>query len=214
KLLASLNAQPIDIGGVTLYRIAPQTLAPYRQLTASEMQRRMARARFEALLLGAERYLAQGGDPASLSPERAQQLGLLPQDWFGGAVFTTTNANPRYFHFKVVLGPSEAGRIAVGIEGCYDSLEPVIQLYRANASQIYFPYPVSFSPASPPRDPAMMVMTFDRAGLERAAALATQRQTAGLHPGPPARDTGNVVGLSDDGGGRDDMRVGLARARG
>jgi len=101
KLLASLDTQPLDIGGITLYRVAPQTLAPYRQLTALDMQRRAARARFEALLLGAERYLAQGGDPASLSPKRAQELGLLPQDWFGGAGFSPIDA---FFHCRVILG--------------------------------------------------------------------------------------------------------------
>ncbi len=190
KLLASLNTQPLDIGGVRLYPIATQTLAPYRNLTALEMQRRMARARFEALLLGAERYLAQGGDPVSLSPERAQQLGLLPQDWFGGAAFTETNANPHYFHFKVVLGPSQGSLIAVGIEGRYDTLEPTIRSYRANARQIYFPYPVPLSPASPPRETAMMVMTFDRTGLHRAAALAMPHQAAGLPPAAPASGTG------------------------
>ncbi len=187
KLLASLDTQPLEVGGVTLYRIAPQTLAPYRNLTAIEMQRRMARARFDALLLGAERYLTQGGDPASLSPEHAQQLRLLPQGWFGGAAFTATNANPHYFRFKVVLGPSEAGGIAVGIEGWYDALEPIIRTYGADASRIYFPYPVRLAPASVPRKPAMMVMTFDRAGLERAAAAAMRRQTAGLDPAAPRR---------------------------
>jgi hypothetical protein len=190
KLLASLNTQPLDIGGIRLYRIAPETLAPYCDLTAPEMQRRMARARFDALLLGAERYLEQGGAPALLSPERAQQLGLLPQDWFGGAAFTETNANPHYFHFKVVLGPSPGGLIAAGLEGRYDTLEPTIRSYSANARQIYFPCPVPLSPASPPRETAMMMMTFDRAGLQRAAALAMPRQAAGLPPAAPASGSG------------------------
>ena len=46
-LLASLRTQPLEIGGIMLYRLAPQTLAPYRHLTALGMQRRAARARFE-----------------------------------------------------------------------------------------------------------------------------------------------------------------------
>jgi hypothetical protein len=185
KLLASLNTQPVNIGGVTLYRIAPQTLAPYRNLTALVMQRRMARARFEALLLSTQRYLAQGGDPVSLSPERAQHLGLLPQDWFGGAAFTATDANPHYFNFKVVLGPSQDGRIAVGIEGLYDTLQPIIGTYGIDASKIYFPYPVPFSSASVPHKPAMMVMTFDRAGLERAVAAA-RHDAAGSRAAQPS----------------------------
>jgi hypothetical protein len=195
KLLASLDTQPLEIGGVTIYRLAPQTLAPYRQFPALEMQRRAARARFEALLLGAERYVAEGGELASLSPERAQQLGLLPQDWFGGALYTSTDTNA-LFHSRVVLGPSKFGQIAVGVEGLYDAIEPTIRAYRTNASRIYFPYPASLSPASPRNEPAMMVMTFDRAGLERAAAAAIQRQTAGLHPAKPARAVGIEAGAA------------------
>jgi hypothetical protein len=195
KLLASLNTQPLEIGGVTLYRLAPQTLAPYRNMTALEMQRRAALARFEALLLAAQRYLAKGGDPASLNPEQAQKLGLLPDDWFGGALFSTTNTSS-LFHSKLILEPSPPGGIAVGVEGWYDALEPIIRTYGADATRIYFPYPVPFSLASMPREPAMMVMTFGRAGLEGAAAAAMQRQRAGSHQAPPAHEDGRLGGAT------------------
>lgn len=189
KLLASLDTQPLDIGGITLYRVGPQTLAPYRQLTALDMQRRAARARFEALLLGAERYLAQGGNPASLSPKRAQELGLLPQDWFGGTPFSPTDA---FFHCRVILGPSKpAGMgIEVGVEGSYDALKPIVEAYGTDATRTDLPNPQPLSPSAAPREPAMMVMTFDRAGLERAAAAAAQRRKADLHPTISTRAAG------------------------
>jgi hypothetical protein len=195
KLLASLNTQPLEIGGIRLYRIAPETLAPYRNLTATNMQRRANRARFEALLLGAEHYLAQGNNPAVLSPKRAQQLGMLPRDWFGGELFSDTSSFPAYFSFKVVLGPSQTGGIAVGIEGWYDALEPTIRTYGTYASRIYFPYPTPFSPASVPREPAMMVMTFDRAGLERAVAAA-RHDAAGSHAAQPAHGDRSLAGAA------------------
>ena len=189
KLLASLDTQPLDVGGIILYRVAPQTLAPYRQLTPLDMQRRAARARFEALLLGAERYLAQGGDPASLSPKRAQELGLLPQDWFGGAAFSPIDA---FFHCRVILGPSKpAGMgIEVGVEGSYDALKPIVEAYGTDATRTDLPNPQPLSPSAAPREPAMMVMTFDRAGLERAAAAAAQRRKADLHPTISTRAAG------------------------
>jgi hypothetical protein len=93
---------------------------PYRNLTALAMEQRAARARFEALLLGAERYLDAGGDLASLSPQHAQQLGLLPQGWFGGAFLGTGDSNP-IFHSGSVLGPAAPNGIAVGIEGRRDA---------------------------------------------------------------------------------------------
>ena len=169
-LLGSLGTRPLEIGGVILYRLAPQTLAPYRQLTALDMQRRAARARFEALLRGAERYLAEGGDPRSLSPERVQQLGLLPLDWFGGAVFSAFSP---VFNCRVVLRPAKPTGISVGVEGSYDALQPIVESYGAEAGQTFFPYPVPISSSAPPHGTAMMVMTFDSTGLERAAAAAS-----------------------------------------
>ena len=174
-LLNSLDDSPLEVGGVAIYRIAPQILASYRRLTALEMEQRAGRARFEALLLAAHNYLARGGDPDSLNPENAAKLGLLPDGWFGGAIFARANPNSA-FHARVVLGPSSSDRIAVGLEGWYDSLEPIIRRYGKNASQIYFPYPAVLSRTSAPDGPAMMVMTFERTGLESAVAAIEPSQ--------------------------------------
>jgi hypothetical protein len=74
----------------------------------------------------------------------------------------------------------------VGIEGWYDALKPIIRNYGADATEIYFPYPVLLSPTSMPRESAMMVMTFDRAGLARAAASAMRGESVHSHPVVPA----------------------------
>ena len=59
---APLSVPAVEVGGITLYRLTPQALAPYRELTALAMERRAELARFEALLLAAGRYLDGGGD--------------------------------------------------------------------------------------------------------------------------------------------------------
>jgi hypothetical protein len=80
----------------------------------------------------------------------------------------------------------------VGLEGSYDALEPIIRSYGADATRIYFPYPTPLSPASMPHlpamreNPAMMVMTFDRAGLARAAASAMRGEGTKVHPAAPS----------------------------
>jgi hypothetical protein len=107
----------------------------------------------------------------------------LPEEWFGGAFLSTGDSNP-IFHAGMVLGPAQPDQIAVGIEGWYDALEPVIRSYSADASRIYFPYPVPLSPASARPGSAMMVMTFDRAGLAHAAAAAMRRDMAQERPAP------------------------------
>ena len=51
----------------------------------------LAQSAGDALTL---KYLDGGGDPESLSPERAQQLGLLPQGWLGGAFLASGARRP------------------------------------------------------------------------------------------------------------------------
>ena len=116
-MLNSLGVPPIEAGGVRLYRLTPQALAPYRKLTALAMEQRAERTRFEALLLGAEHYLDRGGDLASLTPQHAQQLGLLPQR-DGSAEHSPAPSIPiRFFTPEACARPRRANRIAVGVEG-------------------------------------------------------------------------------------------------
>ena len=56
-LMATLDAPPIEAGGMTIYRVAPAQLAPWRSATALAMETRLDRARFAALVLAAESYV-------------------------------------------------------------------------------------------------------------------------------------------------------------
>ena len=182
KLLASLGTPRLEVGGIALYQLAPKALAPYRQLTALEMQRRAARARFDALLLGAQRYLSQGHDPAYLSPQALESLGQVPLDWFGGEPFPNhANSGNPIFRTDSILAASGGNAIEVGIIGGYPALKPLIDRYGAETSAIYFPYPARLAPSAArlANDPATMVMEFDRAGLARAAAVASSNGEAG-----------------------------------
>jgi hypothetical protein len=174
KLVEALGIAPLEIGGVTLYRIPPQILALYRHLTALEMQQRAARARFDALLIGAERYLSQGRNPGELTPQVVQALGLVPLDWFGGEPFPSRDhIRSPIFDPESILSGSKGNTIEVGIEGDYAALKPTIDRYSAQASAIYFPYPSHLAPKASLTDgTAMLAMEFDRTGLARAAALA------------------------------------------
>ena len=173
-LLSTLGVQPLDVGGVTLYRIPPERLAPYLQVTALEMQQRYARARFEVLLGAAERYVAGGGDLATLDAHKPQVLSTAPR-WFGGPAFPTLNPN-RMFQVQWALGQWHPGRVAIGVEGSYEALQPLIAQYGPDSTGIYFPFPRKLaapSPSEPSGDtgvPALMVMEFTREGLAKAAA--------------------------------------------
>ena len=169
-LLSTLGVQPLEVGGVTLYRIPPERLAPYLHVTALEMQQRYVRARFEVLLGTAQAYLAGGGDLATLDSHKAQVLRTAPQ-WFGGPAFPTLNPN-KIFQVEWVLGQWHPGRIALGVQGSYAALKPLIAEYGPDSSGVYFPFPrpLAAPPAGDSGESALMVMEFTPAGLASVAA--------------------------------------------
>lgn len=181
-LLSTLGVQPLEVGGVTLYRIPPERLAPYLQMTALEMQQRYARARFEALLGTAENYLAGGGDLATLDAHKQQLVSAGPR-WFGGSGFPTLNPN-KMFQVQWALGQWHPGLVAIGVEGSYEALQPLIAQYSPDSTGVYFPFPRKLAATPPARrsadsTPALMVMEFTRAGLASAAARVAR---AGVPP--------------------------------
>src|SRR5262245_31056364 len=52
-LMATLGSVPIEAGGMTIYRVTPAELAPWRNATALTMETRLEQARFAALVLAA-----------------------------------------------------------------------------------------------------------------------------------------------------------------
>jgi hypothetical protein len=64
-LLATLGVMPVRAGGITLYRMSPAELAPWKNSTALEMETRASRARFAALVLGTEALMRRPIRPNS-----------------------------------------------------------------------------------------------------------------------------------------------------
>jgi len=165
NVFLKLDPSRVRIAGVTLYRVPSRELIPYRKFTSAEMERRNCAARFDALLSAARDYLRVGGDPSRLTPMRAQQLNLLPGNWVNRSEVRTNNG--------LYLGPWNHGKIAIGVVASYDAGRPLIDRYRADASEVLFPFPKTF--ADPPRGDTFMrllVLVFDRAAVLRAVAKA------------------------------------------
>jgi hypothetical protein len=179
-LTSSLGVQPVKAGGVTLYRIAPGQLAPYREVSALEMQQRYVRTRFEVLLKAAHQYLAGGGTLDGLATQKAQVLKHVP-DWFGGPAFPALSPN-RIFQVEWALGQWHRGRVALGVQGSYAALQPLIRQYGPDASGVYFPFPhrLTSPPVADPEKSALMVMEFTPAGLARAAAATAIARSSQL----------------------------------
>jgi hypothetical protein len=176
-MLATLDANPIVTDGMTLYRIRPESLTPYRHLTAIEMETRSDSERIDTLIAAANRYLVEGHDLAALNVKVAEQLNLVPLGWARARTALAFNA--------LWLGQWNSSGVSVGITGSYDALRPVIAKYHDDAERIYFPFPTEFHDAAKvPTGAHVIMLIFDRAGLARAAAKASaaaQNATGVVH---------------------------------
>jgi hypothetical protein len=167
QMLETFKVSPLKVGGVLLYRIPVETLAPYADLTAVDMEARENEQRLRMLLIAARRYLADGGNPAGLTLGAAVQRGLLAEEWSDPHIQKTSST---------VWLNAENGRISLGLTGHYEALRPLIERYGRFAQQVYFPHHHRLGrlPGPGVRDCRLrrLMMVFDNDGLDRAASLA------------------------------------------
>lgn len=197
-LMATLNTAPVEAGAMTLYRAAPAELAAWQSASALEMETRLDKARFAALVVAAERYLRDGHPTDGLTPAAVGALGLMPAGWIvipkkieppwsdGGLNLPRLPGDPHQLD-DLWLRVDEQGRVEVGVNGWYPALRAVLSDYRADA--------VGFLPRDLDR-PARggeadlrgrLVVVFSREGLERAAARA-RSESDGSSATPNGKD--------------------------
>ncbi|HVA39084.1 MAG TPA: hypothetical protein VNF49_00345, partial [Candidatus Binataceae bacterium] len=188
-LMATLGTAPIRAGGMTIYRVTPAELAPWRNATALTMETRLDQARFAALVLAAETYLHDGRPSAALNPAEVSRLGLMPAGWIvvpkkaeppwedGGMNLPRHPSDPHQLG-DLWLGIDEQGRIEIGVAGWYPALRAVLNQYRADAVG-FVPRDLN-QPAHGGEDDlrGRLVMTFNAEGLARAAARARSESSS------------------------------------
>ena len=170
---STLGVAPIQVGGVLLYRVPLPQLAPYKRLTAIQMQSADAEQRFDTLLKAAAQYVKDGYDLAELTPLHAAQLKLLPADWISDH-FTVRQPEKQPLLNRMLLTKSDKGNeIAVGVIASSEALHPVIRKYGPEATTIqYFSTDLPARLLKKPDNavPILLVLTFNRAILARLAA--------------------------------------------
>jgi hypothetical protein len=161
-------AKPLEVGGVTLYRIAPDALIPYRSITAAEAERKADRELFNGVLAAVSKYQAEGRDPRLLTPLVLQNLGLLPREWSVGGTDHDELDSRRETYRGVRIGYLDQSLLGIGIAGTYEGLKPIIDRYREYAAQIYFPLPHKFSEDARNHGGGTLIIFFNPEGLKRA----------------------------------------------
>jgi hypothetical protein len=180
-LLSSLNVEPVKSGGVSIYRLPSAEVKRWEDATASQMEQRACRERFNGLVLAADKYLQSGRDPNALSVAEVRRLGLLPTDW----IVIPGSPQPSWIHGGINLPPSWRNQsfdegielkasgpnvIKVSVVGRPFALHAILDEFQRDI--------VEFSPSdisevridSDDDRRVMMTMTFDRGGLSKAVA--------------------------------------------
>jgi len=182
KTLDALGVAGMYKKGVWIYKVPRDSFAEYAKLPAAQVEARADALRFDAILEAAGKYLAEGHDLSKLSAFELKQLDLLPRDWL-------VDPAP-HAYFDWAIGPAPGGRIGIIIVGSYEGVRPLIERYRASASEINYPGPTRWTPDSRPRLDVIkpLLVTFDSAHL--AAAARSLRDSP-----PPERTTPFVAGV-------------------
>jgi hypothetical protein len=183
QTLDSLGVAAQNKKGVWLYKIPGDSFAAYAKLPAAQVEARANALRFDAILEAAGKYLADRHDLSKLSPLELKRLDLLPRDWL---VDATADA---YRDWQIAAAPG--GGAGIIVIGSYEGVRPLIERYRAIASEIDYPAPTRWAPDSHPRLDVVkpLLMTFDSADL--AAAVQNLRDSP-----PPERTTSFVAGVA------------------
>jgi hypothetical protein len=180
-IMMQLGLAPTHIGGMIIYSVPPEKVAQYRGINPLDLERRYDRDRFDRLVVAANVYVSSGANLQALTPARAAPaLRTMSVNWAVDYDVSTKDG--------LILGPSKNDLIQVGVVGSYEALRTLIDDYRSDAAEVYFPFPQLLS--APSTGMGKLVMVFDRAGLAPAAKRASSELPDGELPAttPPARN--------------------------
>lgn len=167
-VVAALGPAHEKAGGVLIYRLTPTDLAPWRDWKPLDLERRADEARLATLLDAIERYLRSGGPLSLLSTQSLEHAGLIRGDWVGGPDIRISQG----FWVKI----NGNGTIEAGVFGSHAALAELAARYRPDALSVHaitIPGFVGREEGLEEKEGLeLLLLTFDRGGLARAAGLA------------------------------------------
>jgi hypothetical protein len=165
-LLSEAGMTPVATGGVLLYKVPTHVLLAFHDATAHQMAEKEAAVCFAALVTAGQKYLERGFPLSKLVLGEVQRLKLLnlPE----GQAPPTTDAR---WSQTLGLGNLE-GLIGIGMAGDYQDLKSLINNYRPEAVNIFFPFPKKLMGQPKQNAYGRLVIMFTPSGLEQAARKA------------------------------------------
>jgi FkbM family methyltransferase len=117
---------------------------------------------FNDLLAAAKCYIAKGLDLKELYPLSAENEGCLDKS-YGGYEKPAPNYNWTTQGGWLGIWGNE-NQIGVGVTGSFEEVKPVIEKYKANAKEIFFPYPTRYDVTQKiePNTKGQLLMVFEK----------------------------------------------------
>ena len=117
---------------------------------------------FADLLKAARCYIQKGLDVKELYPLTAENAGCLDKG-YGGYERPAPNYNWTTQGGWLGIWVNE-DQIGVGVTGSFEEIKPVIEKYKANAKEIFFPYPTRYdvNQKIEPNTKGQLVMVFEK----------------------------------------------------
>jgi len=101
---------------------------------------------FSTLLSSSQKFLSEGSNPSKLLPQYLEENGYLDKS-FGYQTATTNNWTNNGGWIGQWACPDGKGKcFGVGIVGDLNQVKPIIDKYKAQALQVFFPYPKIYNP--------------------------------------------------------------------
>jgi len=176
RLISTLGI-PITVGGVSLYKVPPQSAAN-PLYTLADMRKRFDNERFAMLLTAVQKYLLRGGNPKDLLANDFDRLDLIPKDDLIGAPPSPGLRHPEEnwwrvpnFKYGMYLFVTDEHLIVLGEQAWQPVAQKLIESYRDTATEADFISPYG---STAPKDDqiGVVVMSFTRRQLAKAAAIA------------------------------------------
>jgi hypothetical protein len=165
SLLATLGVTPVQVGGVSIYRVPLDKLGAYANANPGDLERRIVAFQLDMLICAGAKYLSSGRRPSDLNPAEVQHVGLLPPFWATGVGARDPRAK---IQNGLVLATVNNGDILVGVIGRRETIDSLADTHREFAKDVEVSslMPIAIWAES---SRSILLLQYDRAGLYRAA---------------------------------------------
>jgi hypothetical protein len=148
-LPASLGLRPIELGGVSLYRLASPSVVPVNDAAVEGLEQDAVQAWMSGLIEAARRFLTAGEDLRTLSPVRLHELGLLPDSRWQRTLDQVLAGASHGFSTALWIGPGPNRTIGAGLFASPAAVRALVARYQKHAVSILYPYPQKLTDVSP-----------------------------------------------------------------